>query len=291
MPFRPKHKKKNKDVSNASEQSNELIKKAFFEPIETIVKESGIPSLRPELEKIFLEWFRLSAEIHEAKDLKEISETIEKKAVDVETKYKLFKQERQQKAEIEHEKHRKEIYERKEKWGQLNKDLSPIPESDLEADPDLKRLINQTKETQAEIEKLLFSESSLIEQAQRHEEFTKATVAIDTIISSSLIRKYKRDKFLGKALRQIIRFFTSVIIISVGIGYLVSETLKFVLSAYWGLILAGLVIWNIAKEYFISPRFRSYLFNKERSDLEKLLSIIVSTEIQLLVGPALIKKL
>ena len=94
MPFRPKHKKNNKNVKNTSEQPNELIQKAFIEPIKTIVNESGIPSLKPELEKIFLEWFRLGAEINKTKDLKEISETIEKKAVDVESKYKLFKQER-----------------------------------------------------------------------------------------------------------------------------------------------------------------------------------------------------
>ncbi|HEY0460395.1 MAG TPA: hypothetical protein VGC97_14755 [Pyrinomonadaceae bacterium] len=289
MPFRPKHKKKSKNI-NLSEQTKEIIQKGFHEPIATIVKETGIPGLKPKLEQVFLESFRLRAILHETKDLKEISKTIEEKAVDVENRHSSFKQERQQKAQIEIEKHRREILERKEKWSELQKNLSPIPESDLEDDPDLKRLFIQTRETQAEIEKLLFSETSLTEQLRRHEEFVNASVGIETIINESLIRKYKRDKFLRKVLRQTIRFFTSVIGISVGVGYLVSETLKFLFSAYWGLILAGLVIWNITKEYYISPRLRNYLVEKERSDLEELLNIILSTEVQLAVGPALIKK-
>lgn len=287
MSFRSPHKKKS--ANSQKTEADSLFQKVFHDPITEIVKITGLPKLKPELEKILIEKFRLRDLVFNAKQFDEISTIIEKKAVDVEAEYRLFKELRKKEAEIQKAKYKEEIYELKEKLLKQKQELSPIEEPLQSDDPELIELFKQIREMEEKSNELLKSGlSGLEESIHANDTVADYSVHIETILTEKLIRKYKRDRFLKWVIREAIRFLTAIIGIGVALGYLVSETLKYIFIANWGWILFGLVVWNITKEYFISPWYRRVRSETERKHLAELLETIASTEVQLVVGQAVI---
>jgi len=265
----------NRTEDSSNEKQDEFLEKAFYEPINKIIESTKIPSLKPELEKIFYRKLKLEYSIHEAKDLDEINKEVIIKSENLEKQIQIFKDILTAESEVKKATFRKNHFSRKQEALKLHQELRKQEED--------KRF-----EIEEEIDEILTEvDSSVIKFYESIDDFIELSEkATSNILKAKIypleksIWKFKFRTFFFKIWRTLERFFVSVVVVGMFAGLAVSQTAKLFFETNWKWIFLLLLVWNISKEYKIGPAVRNWRFRKQKSDLIIFLNKVFETEVQ-----------
>lgn len=245
-----------------------FLYEVYYKPIETIIRTTKRPELRPILEERFYDWLMLENSIRQTKDLEEVSNTVDSRVKSLVQAINIFNEQIVSDAEVEKAIFRKEMHEEK---------LILLDGLERTADDELikevKDINNIIRDTLPVIDGVIVNSDNVI----------YSLVRVRTQPLKKAILHFKITKVFRRCLRELERFFLAIVVFGVLLGSAVSESAKLLFQNNWKLLIACGAIWAVLKEYKIGPWLRKRRFEKGKKDLSVFLCKVFETEIQLVV--------
>jgi hypothetical protein len=264
------------DIGTASDHV-EFLDKVYYQPIETIISATKKPELRPILGKMFLNWLAGVKEIRDATELDGITGRINHKAKTVVQAINVFNEREASAAEVKKATFRKGAHEKRMAL------LSGLEPAILEPAIDDKAIGD-------DINRMIANALALFDRVLTDSD--RVTDSITRLTARPLKRailSFKLRRVFRRCLREVERFLLTIVVFGVLLSSAVSESAKLLFQHHWLILLICAAIWQVLKEYRISPWLRKRRLEKQRSDLILFFNSVFGAEMRLFVTSVLRK--